>query len=89
MKNSSAAPWPARSFVPNEIVSVAQSRTCCECSTTLFYRDQYREVLYEVTALLLSRRPLAYILILMAETESHIRGLDDLEQGGLSIRMVL
>ena len=45
-------------------------------------------VLYEVTALLRSRGPLAYILILIAETESHIRGLDDVEQGGLSIRMV-
>ena len=44
--------------------------------------------LYEVTALLRSRGPLAYILILIAETESHIRGLDDVEQGGLSIRMV-
>jgi hypothetical protein len=43
--------------------------------------------LYEVTALLRSRGPLAYILILIAETESHIRGLDDVEQGGLSIRM--
>jgi len=28
------------------------------------------------------------MLILIAETESHIRGLDDVEQGGLSIRMV-
>jgi hypothetical protein len=44
--------------------------------------------LYEVTALLRSRGPLAYILILIAETESYIRGLDDVEQGGLSIRMV-
>ena len=44
--------------------------------------------MYEVTALLRSRGPLAYILILIAETESHIRGLDDVEQGGLSIRMV-
>jgi hypothetical protein len=44
--------------------------------------------LYEVTALLRSRGPLAYTLILIAETESHIRGLDDVEQGGLSIRMV-
>ncbi|HWO33899.1 MAG TPA: hypothetical protein VNO32_34305 [Candidatus Acidoferrum sp.] len=44
--------------------------------------------LYEVTALLRSRGPPAYILILIAETESHIRGLDDVEQGGLSIRMV-
>ena len=38
--------------------------------------------------MLRSRGPLAYILILIAETESHIRGLDDVEQGGLSIRMV-
>jgi hypothetical protein len=44
--------------------------------------------LYEVIALLRSRGPLAYILIIIAETESHIRGLDDVEQGGLSIRMV-
>ena len=44
--------------------------------------------LYEVTALLRSRGPLVYILILIAETESHIRGLDDVEQGGLTIRMV-
>jgi hypothetical protein len=42
----------------------------------------------EVTALLRSRGPVAYVLILIAETESHIRGLDDVEQGGLSIRMV-
>jgi hypothetical protein len=44
--------------------------------------------LYEVIALLRSCGPLAYILIIIAETESHIRGLDDVEQGGLSIRMV-
>ena len=44
--------------------------------------------MYEVTALLQSRGPLAYILILIAETESHVRSLDDVEQGGLSIRMV-
>ena len=45
--------------------------------------------MYEVTALSRAKlKPVADIRILIAETEFHIRGLNEVGQGRLSIRMV-